>query len=68
MVAAARLHFEDVNELEAARRLTIHEGTLKGRIRAIYAKMNVHSKVQFVSKVYDAWIDENFADHATDNS
>ncbi|MHC4593090.1 MAG: hypothetical protein ACYS8L_10410 [Planctomycetota bacterium] len=65
--AAARLHFDDVTESAGARELSIPAPTYKGRIQAVYAKMNVHTKAQFVKKTMEAWFDENMSNAATDS-
>ena len=67
MEKLARLLFDGASIEEAARCLGRGLGTVKACAHEIYMRMDVHSRAEFVKKVYEAWIDEEFADRATDS-
>lgn len=64
MKRLARLLFEGASIDEAARRLDRSPGTIKACGHEIYLKMDVHTRVEFVKRVYEAWIDEERAGRA----
>jgi DNA-binding NarL/FixJ family response regulator len=67
MKRLAQLFFEGASIEEAARCLGRGLGTVKACGHEIYMRMDVHSRAEFVKKVYEAWIDEEFAGRATDS-
>jgi DNA-binding NarL/FixJ family response regulator len=67
MKRLARLLFEGASIEGAADRLGRGLGTIKACGHEIYMRMDVHSRAEFVKKVYEAWIEEELANRATDS-
>jgi DNA-binding NarL/FixJ family response regulator len=67
MKRLAQLLFEGASIEEAARRLHRSLGTVKACGHDVYMATDSHSRAEFVKKIYEAWIDEEFADRATDS-